>query len=243
MQNKSTHTLIFGANGFIGSSICESFISKGCDVVAVVRGEDSIKSLSDEVKNSAQILIWDVENMSYIPDSLKNLKIDSVCWAHGQNLNDSIYDVNIDDNVEMYKSNCTHIIKSLNLLIRDSILQKSSKLCVISSIWQNIARQNKLSYCVTKSALQGLVNSLAADIAKDGHLVNAILPGAIEAPMTYKNLSDEQIKDIKESTNFNRLSNVEDIANLTYFLCSKSNTSITGQFINVDLGFSNVKII
>ncbi len=243
MNSSNNYTLIFGANGYIGSSICESFISKGCNVVAVVRSESSIDGLSDNVKSNSKLVIWDVDSATEIPNSLQDLKVDSVCWAHGQNLNDSIYEVNIDDNINMYKSNCVHIIKSLNLLIKSNILSQNSRLCIISSIWQNIARQNKLSYSVTKSALQGLVNSLAVDIAKDGHLVNAILPGAIEAPMTYANLCEEQISAIKESTKFNRLSNVEDIANLSYFLCSKGNTSITGQFINVDLGFSNVKIV
>jgi 3-oxoacyl-[acyl-carrier protein] reductase len=243
MERSKECALIFGVNGYIGSSIRDFFISQKRDVISVVRSKSSMESLPDNVKNNSKVIVWDVDSADDIPDSLKGIKIDAICWTQGQNCHDSVYDFDIEQNIELYKSNCLHIIKSLNLLIKNGNLKHSSKLCIISSIWQNLARQNKLSYCVTKSALQGLVNSLAADIAKDGHLVNAILPGAIEAPMTYQNLSKDQIKVIKESTKFNRLSNVEDIANLAYFLCSEGNTSITGQFINVDLGFSNVRII
>jgi Dehydrogenases with different specificities (related to short-chain alcohol dehydrogenases) len=65
---------------------------------------------------------------------------------------------------------------------------------VISSIWQNIARQNKLSYCVTKAALQGLIQSLMIDLGSAGHLVNAVLPGVLDTQMTRNNLLAEQLQ-------------------------------------------------
>ena len=37
--------------------------------------------------------------------------------------------------------------------------------------------------------------------------------------------------------------NVEDVANTAYYLCSPENTGVTGQFIKVDLGYSDVRVI
>ena len=88
-----------------------------------------------------------------------------------------------------------------------------------------------------------MINSLSIDLAKDGILINAILPGALDTEMTRANLSDSQLKGLQGFTKFNRLANIKDVAALAYFLCSAENTSITGQFINVDLGFENAKII
>jgi 3-oxoacyl-[acyl-carrier protein] reductase len=116
-------------------------------------------------------------------------------------------------------------------------------MCIISSIWQNLARQSKLSYCISKSALQGLVLSASADLAAEGHLINAVLPGALDTPMTRRNLTAEQINSLTSATAFGRLPSLTDVASLVCFLCSPENTGITGQFIAADLGFSHVRIV
>ena len=100
-----------------------------------------------------------------------------------------------------------------------------------------------MSYGVSKSALKGLVLSLATDLAKDGYLINAVLPGAIDTPMTRNNLSYDQMQLIERATKFNRLVTLVDVASSIYFLCSEENSGITGQFLKVDLGFSDVRNI
>jgi enoyl-[acyl-carrier-protein] reductase (NADH) len=60
--------------------------------------------------------------------------------------------------------------------------------------------------------------------------------------MTKKNLSKMEIENIKRITPLKSLATLEDIAKLVFFLCSKNNSGITGQFITVDRGFSNARI-
>jgi hypothetical protein len=96
---------------------------------------------------------------------------------------------------------------------------------------------------MTKAALSGLVLSAAADLAGDGHLINAVLPGALDTPMTRKNLAAAQIGTLSSATGFGRLPALGDVASLVLFLCSPQNSGITGQFIAADLGFSNVRLL
>ena len=185
---------------------------------------------------------------SFSPDMLTaETPYTSVCWAQGANLNDSIYDVNVESHLAIYNANCTYILLTLQALLRAELLQcgsgRGARLCVISSIWQELARQNKLSYCMSKAALRGLVLSAAADLAKDGHLINAVLPGALDTPMTRRNLSAEQIERLEGATQFGTLPQLGDVASLVCYLCSAENTGITGQFIAADLGYSRVRIV
>ena len=60
--------------------------------------------------------------------------------------------------------------------------------------------------------------------------------------MTLKNLSIEQINNIKENSNFDRLVSLDDIYETVKFL-TINNNGITGESIKVDLGFSNIKKI
>jgi NAD(P)-dependent dehydrogenase (short-subunit alcohol dehydrogenase family) len=114
---------------------------------------------------------------------------------------------------------------------------------VVSSIWQRIARQDKLSYIMTKAALGGFVQSASVDLAKSGCLINAVLPSALDTPMTAGNLTAAQIDGIASATGFGRLSSMADLVSAIEYLCSAANTGITGQSLAVDLGFSHARLI
>jgi len=228
-----SNVLLFGSSGQIGSEIKEFFLKNNSRVYCVKRSIDMVESEYD--------IYWDVFS-SKLP-SIKSEKFSSICFAQGLNLNDSVYDFDYEKHIELYKVNSLLIVIAINKLLRMDLLERPAKICIISSVWQDIARQDKMSYCISKSSLRGLVNSLSVDLGKEGHLINAILPGAIDTEMTRANLSENQLKKITDQTFFKKLSDIKDIAKLCYFLCGNDNSSITGQFINIDLGFSNAKII
>jgi len=232
MRGAKQKLLLLGASGSIGRAIHQKFVAQAWDVVGVTR---------NEVSESCQISWNPLDKTSAFPN--EQGPFDAVCWAQGKNINDNIYSFNDEAHQEIYEANVLYVLKSLNYLISNNLLARPARLCVISSIWQEIARQNKLSYCISKSALKGLVLSLANDLGADGHLVNAILPGALDTPMTRQNLSEKQLSAVVNSTEFGRLPSLQDVANSAYFLCSDENTGMTGQFIKVDLGYSDVRII
>ena len=228
--------LIFGATGAIGQSVAQAAVARGWNVTAVAR---SLPSAPSEA----------VEYLAVDPFTTDLNTLDtgspytSVCWAQGANLNDSIYNVDPEAHLDIYRANVLYILVTMQALLKANLLAPASRLCIISSIWQNLARQSKLSYCISKSALQGLVLSASADLAADGHLINAVLPGALETPMTRRNLTAAQIDSLTAATKFARLPALDDVASLVCYLCSPENTGITGQFIAADLGFSHVRIV
>ena len=228
--------LLFGASGSIGAALHEKFAEQSWQVVSVSR----------DAANGHDQLRWNplLENSPEVLDQLRaHGPFDAVCWAQGKNCNDSIYAFDVEQHREVYEANVVYILASLEVLLRAGVLKTPSRLCVISSIWQEIARQNKLSYGVSKAALKGLVLSLANDLGVDGHLINAVLPGALDTPMTRQNLSAAQVQAITAATRFGRLANLKDVANAVHYLCSSENTGVTGQFIKIDLGFTDVRVI
>ena len=227
--------LLFGATGAIGAEVKQYFINKDWNVCSVTRNNDSPEHSSS--------LYFDIHDHSSYVNLATAARYDAVCWAQGKNLNDSVYNFDEKLNLETYEANCLFIISSLKYLLQNKLLANNAKLCVISSIWQIRSRQNKLSYTMSKAAVEGLVNSVALDIGKDGYLFNGVLPGVLDTPMTHKNLTPEQISQVSNTTFFNSLPKIKDVAALVYFLCSEENNSITGQSICVDLGFCNAKII
>jgi NAD(P)-dependent dehydrogenase (short-subunit alcohol dehydrogenase family) len=231
-----TKCLLFGGTGSIGTAIGRRLKEAGMEVWVVSRGGTHATS---------QSVTWDpLSASSAVPQSLlQPRQFDAVCWAQGMNLNDSIRDFDSAGHREMYEANVLFVMTSLRELLSSKCLARGSRLCIVSSIWQNISRSNKLSYSVTKSALRGLVLSLVSDLGAEGFLVNAVLPGAVDTPMTRANLTSEQLAAVEDATSYGRLASLDDVANTVSFLCSSANTAVTGQFVAVDFGFSNVRVV
>lgn len=230
----SQKLLLFGGGGAVGSAIRQVFEQRDSSVTATGRRETA----------DGKLVKFDPFGPAFDQSVLDRFApFDAVCWAQGANLNDSVYDVDPEKHLELYRANVLFNIVTLRMLLTRGLLRPPARLCVISSIWQKLARQNKLSYSVSKAALQGFVLSAAADVAKDGHLINAVLPGALDTPMTHRNLTAAQVTALSNATLFGRLPDLDAVANLVLFLCSAENAGITGQFIAVDLGFSGVRIV
>jgi NAD(P)-dependent dehydrogenase (short-subunit alcohol dehydrogenase family) len=220
--------LVFGASGSVGNYIFNEFHKLGMNVVGTTTNKDNIS------ENIIYITSNDLTNLS----NLKNITI--VVWAQGYNINDNIH--NYDNNIfnSMLEGNVTFIMNTLNYLLTNNIIIDNSKMVITSSIWQELSRENKLSYSISKSALNGLIKNVAFDLAKRNILINNILPGVIDNIMTRKTLISEQLEYVKSSTNFNRLITLDDIYKTILFLVTE-NTGITGQSIKIDLGFTNIK--
>jgi hypothetical protein len=238
MQSPSPRTaLIFGASGAIGGEIAMSLANRELKVIGVGRGASNYSSYL------ARLVKWSL-GQRFSKEDFGDLKqLDAVIWAQGANYNDTIIDFDRERHLKIYEANVVYIMESLNQLLDLGLVSAGARLCVISSIWQEIARQNKLSYTVTKSALRGLVQSLAIDLGSKNILVNAVLPGALDTPMTRENLSTQQIQKLESETPLKTLPQFEDVCELVAFLCSPRNTGLTGQFIAADRGYSFVRHI
>jgi 3-oxoacyl-[acyl-carrier protein] reductase len=164
---------------------------------------------------------------NFIPENT----FDVVIWAQGANVNDTIGQLD-EKHEEVMDANLTFIIKTLDTLLKNNQIKDGARLCILSSVWQDsVARTNKFSYIVSKSAISGIVRSVAVDLKNRNILINSISPGPIDNQMTRSLLTREQIEKINGFTDIN------DVIELVKFTCFK-NKSMTGQNIVVDNGFS-----
>lgn len=228
----SPTVLLFGAGGALGSAIGTHLADEGFAVYTA--GTNSLDGASAHL------------NLSYDnpsdTDSLSTLPIlDAVVWAQGLNCSDSVATFDASDLYKLLQANVLFIASSLQALLTESRLRDGSRLAVVSSIWQLESRPGKFSYSLSKAALQGLVKSCALDLGPKGILINAVLPGVVDTPMTRAHLSAEQIAAITSQSALRRLPMPTDIASAVAFLVSPFNRAITGQFLTVDAGFIGLK--
>jgi len=220
------NVLVFGARGTLGNAIVKHLKSSGEQVLTVSRNSESTDFQSND-------------GLDRLLESRH--KFDACIWAQGMNANDSLVDSKSFDQV--FEANVGYTISTLRALLSRGLLADSARLVVISSIWQEMSRNQKFSYTVSKSAVKGLVNSFIADYSPLGFSMNAILPGVVDTPMTRVNLSERQITDITNETPGGKLVTPEDVAKVAYWLASPNSLGINGEFIRVDNGWSQVRAI
>jgi NAD(P)-dependent dehydrogenase (short-subunit alcohol dehydrogenase family) len=223
-------SLIFGATGSIGNYIFDCLKKDGHSVTGTTSSLEKIK-----------------ENIIYVNnDNLESLNIieniDTIVWAQGYNFSDNILNFNNNNFNKIIDANVTFILKTLNYLLINNKINDNGKLVIISSIWEEFTRENKLSYTISKSALSGMVKNLAYDLSFKNILINNVLPGVIDNEMSRKALSELQMNNVKNQMKFGRLITLDDVYKTVKFLIIDNN-GITGQSIKVDLGFTNLKKI
>jgi NAD(P)-dependent dehydrogenase (short-subunit alcohol dehydrogenase family) len=226
--NENMRGIIFGAKGSIGNFIFSEFLKEKIDIIGTTSNENNISENIILVKN---------ENL----ENLKNIdEVDIIVWAIGDNCNDNINNYDSNNLNKLINANVMFILNTLNYLLLNNKIKIGGKLVIVSSIWEEFTRDNKLSYSISKSALSGLVKNVSYDLSSKNILINNVLPGVIDNEMTRKTLSNDQLDYIKNYTHFKRLVNLSDVYKTIKFLVTE-NTGITGQSIKVDLGFTNIK--
>jgi 3-oxoacyl-[acyl-carrier protein] reductase len=228
----SDNVLIFGASGALGSAIATHLSRE--NYLVFTAGSSAHATSTQHVPLSYQ------DPLDPSPfDSLPTLQ--AVVWAQGLNCTDTVSNFVASELQRILQGNVLFIAATLQSLLTSAKLAPSCRLVIVSSIWQLESRPGKFSYTISKAALQGLVKSCALDLGSRGILINAVLPGVVDTPMTRTHLSEAQIASITSQSALQRLPQPEDIASAVAFLASPLNRSITGQFLSVDGGFIGLK--
>ena len=220
--------LIFGSSGSIGKYIFDHLQIDNIECIGTTTNQHNI--------NEKTIYI-DIDNLSNL---LTIENIDIVVWAQGHNFNDNINSFDSANFIKMINGNVTFILVTLNYLINNNKINDGSKMVILSSIWEELTRENKLSYSISKAALSGLVKNVSYDLSLKNILINNVLPGVIDNEMSQKTLLPSQFDYIKNHMQFGRLITLDDVYKTVKFLTTE-NSGITGQSIKVDLGFTILK--
>ena len=220
--------LIFGGTGVLGQTIANKFQANGYQVVYGVR------TVSNPA-NQFQLPLTD----GPVPELLKGELFDTVIFAQGANNNDSVINHSLDDLNRLFEANVSFISTTTKALILHNLIKHKAKMVILSSFWEQITRQEKMSYTITKAAVGGLVRSMAVDLGNaKGILVNGLLPGVVDSPMARGLLKPEQIENVQRQTPGHKMIIPTDVANAAYLLGCEDNTAISGQSLFVDYGFT-----
>jgi 3-oxoacyl-[acyl-carrier protein] reductase len=212
--------LITGGSGSIGDSIVKKFKSSGYNVCAPVRSELDLESIAS------------IKNFTF-----KNKSFDILINNAGVNEILKFTEFSTESIEKAVMTNLTSAALLSKYLIPSMSKNQWGRIVNVSSIFSKISKPKRVLYTMTKSGLNGLTIGLANEYAREGILVNAVLPGFVDSSLTRQNNSPEDIIRLcSESIPVGRLSSVEEVADLIFYLGTSNNSYITGQTIAIDGG-------
>lgn len=247
MRFKHKRIIVTGASSGIGRSISKRLFVEGAELLVIGRNADQLKNLCEELSaigGSVKFLVCDLskeENRKTLCESISEIwhdKIDILINAAG------IYSMEaIRNNTPelWYRLMEINVIAPADLLSKLVFkLAKGAAVVNISSVAGIAATPGSSIYASTKAAILSFTRSAAAELAKRGIRVNAILPGMVKTPMMEKMFeffSKEQQLEL-EKKHLLGFGATEDIASAVAFIASSEARWITGCAFIVDGGFS-----
>lgn len=109
----------------------------------------------------------------------------------------------------------------------------------VASVTGTFGGRNMVGYVATKSAIIGMTQSAALDLAPFGIRVNAICPGTVATRLTAAALSDpERRAHVLAKIPLGRPADPAEIAEVAFFLASPAASYMTGSIVTVDGGLT-----
>lgn len=238
--------IITGASSGIGKAIAEKFILNGDKVIAIGRDKKRLGDFKSEHPDNVISFATDVSHKDEIQELFDTIKlefdkIDILINAAGYSklVSTQIPFSEATENWDYVLDTNLKGAFMMSIQAAQLLRKPGGRIINISSIgaFTGGSSTGGIAYAASKAGLNGLTFGLARELSKEGITVNSIAPGFIENTGFTSVYSEERVEQIVSNIPANRAGNVNDIADICFFLCSDSASYITGEIINVNGGW------
>lgn len=231
---QENNIFIIGASSGIGHALAQTLQQQGATLFTAGRQQpEGIQSTH---------MTWDVtqpvgDSLNQLPDTLHGLVYcpGTINLKPFQRLDVAAYQADFQVNV-------LGAVAALHAAYPALKKSKAASVVLFSTVAAKLGMGLHSSVSVSKSAIEGLTKSLAAEFAPYNVRVNAVAPSLTDTPMAQFLLSDDAKREAGAKRHpLNRVGTPQDIAGMAAYLLSDQAAWITGQIIGVDGGMGSLK--
>jgi len=231
--------LVTGASRGIGREIAKNLAQKGNIVIANYnKSEEQAQSLKNESFN-IDIYKADVSKREQVKSMVeyavnKYGKIDVLINNAGISDCKLFTEVTDEDWQKVINTNLYSAFCVTQEVLPNMLHHKQGCIINISSVWGMVGASCETVYSIAKAGLDAMTKSLAKELGPSNIRVNSIAPGIIDTDMN-KNLSPQDIENIKNEIPLERIGKTIDISKCVEWLVEDNYT--TGQILSINGGW------
>jgi meso-butanediol dehydrogenase / (S,S)-butanediol dehydrogenase / diacetyl reductase len=245
--------LITGGGTGIGAATARRFAAEGARVIVLGRTAAPLEAVAAETGGLA--VPGDAANADDVGRAVKEAVdrfggLDVLVACAGDMRAGDVLEVDDETWAEDMRLNFTTCVVSARAVLPAMIERGGGSIISISSVGGLVGTPKRLTYSVAKTALLGLVRSLAVDYGPSGVRVNAVLPGLIKTQMpqgVMEDIAKRRGISVDDAYTWSssmaplrRAAEPSEIASVCLFLASPDSSFVTGTFIVADGGLTIV---
>jgi 3-oxoacyl-[acyl-carrier protein] reductase len=226
--------LITGGNKGIGLATTKKFLDNGYKVIVIGREFENFPYKENE---NVETISYDISDLKGIPALVEKLgEVDVLVNNAGVAKGGNYKSYKEEDIQYMLNVNLRAPIELVAALSDQFIQRGSGRIVNVASQAAEIGLINDIWYGITKAGLVNYTTTLAAELGKQGIIVNAVSPGPVRTNMYQHSSESERSIRVRERTYEKRAANPEEIAEVVYWLGSTSPAYLNGENIDVNNG-------
>ncbi len=236
--------LITGAAGNgLGRADALALAEEGVKIAIVdIQSSEETVSLAEAKGVKAKGYVCDISNTSQVNEVVSQIEKDLGAVEILVNNASILSTVGMFAEIDPKKFNRdieVNLIGTVNVTraVWPKMLQnKWGRIICISSFAGTHGGAGQTSYSTTKAGVIGFAKSLALEGARFNITSNIVSPGVMKSEAAQKFIRGDMLDRMLKKAAMRRLGEVEELANVIAFLCSKQASYLTGQVIEVDGG-------
>jgi NAD(P)-dependent dehydrogenase (short-subunit alcohol dehydrogenase family) len=247
--------VVTGAGTGIGREIALRLAADGADVVLTGRSVGPMEEAAEEVRavgRRASVVQMDLREPASIEAAATAVqeqfgRVDVLVNNSGVGGPSApLWEIDPEEWEDTFRVNVTGTFLVCRAFLPGMVERRSGSVVVIGSMTGKRPLVNRTPYAASKTALIGLVRTLAFEVGPHGIRVNLVSPGPVEGKRIQwvleqqaqaRGITFEQARDdFTSGSPLKRLVPPGDVADAVAYLASPWSASITGDDINVSAG-------
>lgn len=232
--------LVTGGGTGLGAAIAECLAASGAHVVIAGRRADVLARTAAQLGPRCTVAELDLTDLTALPAFEAALgPVDILINNAGNTLKMPFLEQSLADFDQVFDVHVRGALELSRLVIDRMIAEdRRGNIQFLSSMTAYIGQPLVSGYTISKTAIDGAVRALSAEIADKGIRVNGVAPGWIDTEIYRKATQGdpERQKKIMSRIPMGHLGAAEDIGWCCAFLASDAAKYINGQVIKVDGG-------
>ncbi len=247
--------VVTGAGTGIGREIALRMADEGADMVLTGRSEGPMQEVAELVRGAgrrALVVPMDLRDADSIEAAARAAeaefgRVDVLVNNSGVGgPSKPLWELSAEEWEDTFRVNVTGTFLVCKAFLPGMVARKSGSVVVIGSITGKRPLVNRTPYAASKTALIGLVRTLAWEVGSLGIRVNLVSPGGVEGERlewvfeqqaAARGITVEEARaDFAGGSALQRLVSPRDVADTTVYLASSRAAAITGDDVNVAAG-------